>query len=135
MHEAREIQGSSVNIMKIIQVKIIAICLLSIFSTVAHADVSDNDIERVLNLSGLTKQVELVPSVIKAGVKQAQRENSSIPENVLNILLLQVDNSFVPSEILRDVRLKDSRRSRAFRTISVCTSGSAPSVQVKSARP
>ena len=92
--------------MKNIQIKIITIFLLSIFSTITHADVSDNDIERILDLSGLAKQVELIPSVIKSGVNQAQKENPSLPDSVVNILLIQVDDSFIPSEILRDVRLK-----------------------------
>ncbi len=92
--------------MKKFQPKIIVIFLLTIFSPVCYADVSDNDIERLLNSSGLAKQVELIPSVIKSGVNQAQRENPSMPESVVNILLLQVDNSFIPSQILRDVRLK-----------------------------
>jgi hypothetical protein len=73
-------------------------------SSSSYAEVSDKSIDELLDLSGLTMQVNQFPDLIKAGVERAKYEGTPIPDDEYNLLLNSVDDSILSSEIIEGIR-------------------------------
>lgn len=54
-------------------------------------------------MSGLTKQVNEFPGLIKTGMIQARQQGAAIPEDLFNEMLKSVDTSILPKEILEKI--------------------------------
>lgn len=77
----------------------ILIVLVLIFSTPAHtAPASTQQIQELMELSGLTKQVYDFPGIIKHSVEQQNGED--IPKPIIYLLSESVDKSILPADII-----------------------------------
>ncbi len=79
-------------------------------SSLGYAEVSDESLDKLLVLSGLTKQVEQFPAFIVAGMEQAHQQGAPIPEAEFSAIVSSAKESFLPSEMVAGVRasLKES---------------------------
>lgn len=84
--------------------KLLLATFLCLFCSLSFASVSDNPIDKLLDLSGLTKQVREFPGLVKAGMEQARQQGTSIPEDLFSKMLKSADKSILPSEILDEIR-------------------------------
>lgn len=87
------------------QYKILLVAISFFVSSVSYADVSDESINKLLVLSGLTVQFEQFPGLVKAGMAQAKQQGTPIPEAEYNSMVNSVDESFIPSEIIEQTRV------------------------------
>lgn len=78
--------------------------LLATLPPLSHAEVTDSDIDRVLQLAGITEQVERFPELIKAGMRQARLDKELISESDFSAMLIRTDDTIRPAEILDVVR-------------------------------
>lgn len=79
-------------------------CILSV-SSLCHADVSDTSMNKLLDLSGITKQVNQAPSYIKLGIDQFNAQSSgTMPASDYAEITSSFEKVFVPSEMLKEVR-------------------------------
>lgn len=62
------------------------------------------DIDRLLELSGISKQVDQFPELIKAGMRQARLDGELISETDFDTMLIRTDDTILPAEILGEVR-------------------------------
>ena len=92
------------------QCKLLFASLLLVFSSVGHADVSDESVNKLLLLSGLTKQVGQFPDLVKAGMGQAKQPGSPISDAEYTFMMSSINESFVPEKITGEIgqALKDS---------------------------
>lgn len=74
---------------------------ISLLCTLCQAAPNDN-LDRLLNVSGLTKQIGGLPDLIKSGFIQGARKNS-IPENTLPSIVNSIDQTILPSVILGEI--------------------------------
>lgn len=84
--------------------KLLLATFLCFFCSLSFASVSDNPIDKLLDLSGLTKQVREFPGLVKAGMEQARQQGAEIPEDLFVKMLKSADKSILPSEILDEIR-------------------------------
>ncbi len=80
-----------------------AICFFA--SSLSYADVSDESINKLLDLSGLTMQVDQFPDLIKAGMEQAKQQGTPIPDAEYRSMVNSADVSILPSEIIEEIRV------------------------------
>lgn len=78
--------------------------ILFFTSTLSYADISDESINKILDLSGLTMQVDQFPGLIKAGMEQAKQQGTPIPNAEYNSMVMSVDESILPSVIINKIR-------------------------------
>jgi hypothetical protein len=81
------------------QCKLLLASLLFVFSSAGHADVSDESVNKLLELSGLTEQVGQFPELIKAGMEQAKQPGSPISDAEYTFMLSSINEAFVPEKI------------------------------------
>ncbi len=81
-----------------------AILLLFLFSPLVQGEASDAEIDRLLDLSGLTDQVDQFPAMVKEGMKQARQQGTPISDSALRTILSRADDTIVASEILDEIR-------------------------------
>jgi len=82
---------------------LLAIVLLAL-APLSRAAPSDADIDRILELSGITGQVRQFPELIKSGMKQAQLDGELISKSAFDTMLIRTDDTILPAEILAEVR-------------------------------
>jgi hypothetical protein len=87
------------------QYKLLLVAIFLFASSLSYADVSDESINKLLDLSGLTMQVDQFPGLIKAGMKQAKQQGTPIPDAKYSSMVNSADESFVPSEIIEGIRI------------------------------
>lgn len=71
---------------------------------IAAASVSDEDIDRILQLSGIAAQIEQFPELIKQGMREARLTDNLISESDFSTLLIRTDDTILPKEIIAEVR-------------------------------
>lgn len=81
-----------------------AFILLLLIASVSFAGVSDKNVEKLLDMSGLTKQVSDLPTHFKAGVDQSRTQGAPIPDAEHQLLLKSIDDAFSSEIILSDIR-------------------------------
>ncbi len=84
--------------------KKISIVILCIFSPLTYGEASNSSIDMVLDLSGLTQQVNQFPGLIKEGMKQARQQGAPISNSAFSTMLLRTDDTILASEIIEEVR-------------------------------
>lgn len=74
-------------------------------SSLSYAGVSDETINRLLDLSGLTVQINQFPSLIKAGMDQAKQQGTPLPDDEFSLLVNSANDSIIPSEIIDQIKV------------------------------
>lgn len=87
------------------QCKLLLVVMLFFASSFSYAEVSDASVNKLLVLSGLTKQVNQFPDAIKAGLEQAKQQGTPIPDAEYSSIIKGVDKSFLPAKILNGMRV------------------------------
>jgi hypothetical protein len=87
------------------QFKLLLGALFLFASSLSYADVSDESIDKLLDLSGLTMQVGQFPGLIKEGMKEAKQQGTPIPDAQYSSMVKSADESIVPSEIIEGIRI------------------------------
>ncbi len=82
----------------------------TMFSDPSASTPSAGSINKLLELSGLTEQVEEFPGLIKAGINSAIQSGAPIPREHLQIMLETVDRTILPSIVLDQVRLSIEKK-------------------------
>ncbi|PLX97550.1 MAG: hypothetical protein C0622_12810 [Desulfuromonas sp.] len=67
------------------------------------APVTANTVEKILNLSGINKQLTELPKMIKHGLDQARQQNPSITESDLAGMKKVIDEAFIPDEFIHAI--------------------------------
>ncbi len=87
------------------QCKLLLVAIFLFASSLSYADITDESINKLLNLSGLTKQVDQFPGFFKAGLERAKQQSTSIPDDQYSLIVHSVDESILPSEIIEEIRI------------------------------
>lgn len=87
------------------QYNLLLVVILLFAPSLSYADASDESIKKLLELSGLTMQVDQFPALIKEGMAQAKQQGNPIPDSEYSSLINSVDESISPSEIIEGVRV------------------------------
>lgn len=86
--------------------KTLLIIAIVFLAPLSHAEISDNAVNKLLDLSGLSKQVDQFPDLLKGGLDQAKQQGTPFPEDAYLIALKSIDEKIRPEEIIE--RIKDS---------------------------
>lgn len=84
-------------------VKSLLLTAFLLFSSVSYAEISDRSLNKILDLSGLTEQVNQFPGLIKMGMNYAKQQGTPISTSALNSLVSSVDEAVQPSDIMRHI--------------------------------
>lgn len=84
--------------------KLFLTAIFLLLSSLSYAGASDNSVNKLVLLSGLSKQVGQFPALVKSGFMQASQQSSSMPADELKAIVSSVDKSFVPKKMLDDVK-------------------------------
>lgn len=72
--------------------------------TVNQGAFAADSLDRLMALSGLTKQVKEYPGVIKAGIHASYSKSPTMPYGDVQQLMAAADKAFVPDQILADTK-------------------------------
>ena len=88
---------------------LLPVILLSV-SSFCYAEVTDESLNKLLDLSGITKQVGQLPGAIKGVIQQARQQGTPIPDEDHKAMMITIDQSMLPSEMVAEIRapLKES---------------------------
>lgn len=86
------------------QYKLLVLVISFFISSLSYAEVSDRSLDRILDLSGLKTQMEQFPEMIKAGMEQSKQQGTPLADTQYNSMLMAVDESVLPSEIIEEIR-------------------------------
>ena len=87
------------------QYKLLLVAIFFFASSLSYADASDESINKLLDLSGLTMQVDQFPGLIKAGMEQVKQQGTPIPDSEYSSMVNSADESILPSEIIEGIRV------------------------------
>ena len=87
-----------------IKQKLLLLIIFVFTSPFSFAQVSDDSINKLMDLSGLTIQIGQFPELVKVGMEQAKQHGTQIPEVEYNAILLSIEKSLLPTEILAEIR-------------------------------
>ncbi|CZF80959.1 hypothetical protein GCE9029_02308 [Grimontia celer] len=65
---------------------------------------SDKSLNALLKASGIEEMVNQFPDTVKAGILEAQQQQGALPEKDLDAMILSVDETIVPANILAGIR-------------------------------
>ncbi|NND69497.1 MAG: DUF2059 domain-containing protein [Halioglobus sp.] len=80
------------------------VVLACLFLALRVQAATDEQFERLLDLSGLTRQVQELPNVLRAGFEQGAMQGSALPREVLDQIGGSVDEHIDPAVILDEIR-------------------------------
>ena len=87
------------------QYKLLLVAIFFFASSLSYADISDESINKLLELSGLTMQVDQFPDLIKAEIEQAKQQSTLIPDSEYGSMVNSFNESILPSEIIEGIRV------------------------------
>ena len=79
--------------------------IVTLFCTLGLAAPAEKPIDRLLDLSGVTKQVGEMPEQVKAGFIQGVQQGNPIPETIALLVLHGADKTILPSVVLDEIRV------------------------------
>ena len=91
--------------------KLSLVAILTCFiSTTCIAGVSDNSIYRLMEISGVAKQISEFPGLFKTGLEQAKQQHPELPDDFYKDVINALDDTILPSEIHNEIHstLKNS---------------------------
>jgi F0F1-type ATP synthase membrane subunit b/b' len=71
---------------------------------VYSGEIDSYSLDKLMELSGLNKQVAEVPGMVRAGVEQARQQGSTIPDAEFDAVMKSIEDAFQPSDILMAIR-------------------------------
>lgn len=86
------------------QYKKLLLIVLFFSSSLSYAEISDESMNKVLDLSGVTMQVNQFPGLIKVGMEQEKQQGAPIPDVEYNLMITSVDKSILPSTIIEEIK-------------------------------
>ncbi len=87
---------------RIVSVYVIFVFLLFTCSVTLAEDNTKN-VKRLLDLSGITKQIGEFPSLIKTGMEESRKQGAQIPDSLFQSMLMSVDDSTDTSIMVKGV--------------------------------
>ncbi|PIE43031.1 MAG: hypothetical protein CSA50_07505 [Gammaproteobacteria bacterium] len=78
---------------------------ISLFCSFCLASSKQSNLDKLILLSGLPKQTNEFPELVKSSFKQGVQQGGSIPEDEMSLLLDSIDKAILPSVILNEVQL------------------------------
>lgn len=101
------------------QYKSLLVTMFFFVSPLSYADLSDESINELLDLSGLTMQIGQFPGLIKAEIQRAKQQKTPISDTAYNLMINSVDKSILPSDIIGEIKisLKESITENEARKI------------------
>lgn len=87
------------------QGKLLLLSILCFVPSSSLGEVPDDSVRKLLDLSGLTMQINQFPGLIKTGLEQAHQQGAAIPDAEFAAMLKSADESILPSEILEGIRI------------------------------
>lgn len=84
--------------------KFFFIVFISLFSSLCAASNEEDNLNKLLLLSGITKQIGEFPSLVKGGFKQGIQQDDSFPEDKISLILNSVDKTILPSVVLDEIK-------------------------------
>jgi len=84
--------------------KILLLIICCFTSFLSFGQASDASINKIIDLTGLSKQINQFPGLVKAGMEQAKLQGTPIPEAEYNAIQKSVDESILPFDILEGIR-------------------------------
>ncbi|MBX2808211.1 MAG: DUF2059 domain-containing protein [Cellvibrionaceae bacterium] len=78
--------------------------ILFFSSMLSHAGLSDESLTKIIDLSGLTVQINQFPGLIKAGMEQAKQQGSPIPATEYQSMLSSIDQTILPADIIGEIK-------------------------------
>ena len=86
------------------QFKKVLLIVLFLSSPLSYAEISDESLNKILDLSGLTMQVNQFPGLIKVGMEQAKQQGVPISDAEYSLMVTSADKSILPSKILGEIK-------------------------------
>ncbi len=86
------------------QYKKLLVAIFFFVSSLSYAEISDQSINKLLDLSGLTMQIDQLPALVKTIFEQAKQENTSILDAEYRLMVTSFNESISPSEIVGAIR-------------------------------
>lgn len=80
------------------------VMVCSLLSASSYAEISDSNLNRLMELSGLTKQVTQFPNMIVAGMAQARQRNPNVTEAAFQALSTSAKQAIQPEDILAGIK-------------------------------
>ena len=84
--------------------KFLLVLILILLPPVSPGVAANGDIDRILKLAGIEAQVEQIPELIKAGMRQAELDDQLISKSDFDTMLIRTDDTILPAEIIAEVR-------------------------------
>ncbi|WP_157954003.1 DUF2059 domain-containing protein [Microbulbifer sp. A4B17] len=84
--------------------KFVFAVFISTFCSLCLAADKVAGLDKLLLLSGFTKQIEELPGVVKSGFEEGAQKGAPIPEDELKRILESVDKTILPSVIMNEAR-------------------------------
>lgn len=78
---------------------------ISLFCSSVLASSKETNLDRLLILSGITKQVGEFPGLVKTGIMQGVQQGGTIPEDEVSLMLSSADKTILPSVVLDEIRM------------------------------
>ncbi len=83
--------------------KVTFVLVFCFLSSVCLASSDDKTIDRLIDLSGLTKQVEMLPEMLKTGLQEGAQQGGGLPADKMMALMQSVDGNVSPLAILTPI--------------------------------
>jgi hypothetical protein len=70
------------------------------------ADENKKNVNKLLDLSGITKQISEFPILVKSGVEQSRKQGTPIPDSLYQSMHMAIDDSIDPSIMVKGVAIE-----------------------------
>lgn len=90
---------------KFLSVYLVFVCLI-FTSSITLADENKKNVNKLLDLSGITKQISEFPILVKSGVEQSRKQGTPIPDSLYQSMHMAIDDSIDPSIMVKGVAIE-----------------------------
>ncbi|MHC4267647.1 MAG: DUF2059 domain-containing protein [Planctomycetota bacterium] len=88
-------------------VRIFSWCVVFVFliftNSITLAEENKKNVNKLLDLSGITKQIGEFPTLIKSGMEQSREQGTPIPESIYQSMLMAIDDSIDTRTMVKGV--------------------------------
>lgn len=88
---------------KLLHVALLA--MLSLGSILSASEISEKSLNKLMKLSGISKQMQEYPSIVKSGMTQAQSQSNSISPEKFTMMKKTVDEAYKPSKLIYIIKI------------------------------
>ncbi len=72
-------------------------------NSITLAEENKKNVNKLLDLSGITKQIGEFPTLIKSGMEQSREQGTPIPESIYQSMLMAIDDSIDTRTMVKGV--------------------------------